>query len=288
MSSKRSSSKAATTTALTTLFWLFAPPAFADYHPTAIDWPGWRITTSENLYAGKTKRARPVSLMVDGNRKTGWVFGGKLTIKDGSYLFRSRHSVKVASMNKHGVALDRLTLSLRAHAKVAIWIDGKRVAEQMLAGRKTFSVKLAKGTRLRELELSFRAVKGRLKVYELSLYKGGKKRPFNLPNALQATDGDTCGCGVTFDLIRGDGRTIVKGVDAVKTSPDKKRIAGTTYKAKRISLWVYQQRSRKLRYTSLIKDKGDNPPSFADVRWLDNNKIEAIVNQSTPIVVKLK
>ena len=50
--------------------------AFA-YGGTYAEWPGWRISTSENIYDDRQKYEHyPSPLMFDGDPSTAWVFSG--------------------------------------------------------------------------------------------------------------------------------------------------------------------------------------------------------------------
>ena len=196
----------------------------ASASPSSVWWPGWNISSSEELsggieYSKNTWTPQfPLSYLFDGDTKTAWVYSAKT--KEFQSPFRSRYGIELKP--KRAIAIDGLRLMNGQNASRARFFGNKRVVKirvTMEAGKqkivRTFSlsdkmgfhnVKLPRH-RINSLMIEFTGLKNGnrdngLCVSELQLINRGQKIDIKMPHAVMFYDG-TEGCGASY-LLRGN------------------------------------------------------------------------------------
>jgi hypothetical protein len=205
--------------------------ARADYSPTEISWPGWRVTSSEDLWMGTRHTSYPLTHLFDGKADTAWVPSGK----GKSEIYKGR-TVLVLAPEKP-IKITSLRLMTGYNKSEALFEKNDRAAEIRIIvnGNNYLGVGLdpkekpfAKTTRLKDsmgwhkVALDGRAVEtltievtgqhkgttGDLCLSELELYDGDQKIDMHMPEVVRFTAGDECGCGTEWSIIRRDGTPV--------------------------------------------------------------------------------
>jgi hypothetical protein len=179
--------------------------ARADYAATNIEWKGWQIASSENLYAGRIHRSYPLTYLLDGGPRTAWVFSGKGKCKDGSW--NSRYALEIRPDKP--VIMDRIRLMNGYNKSRELFFKNDRVIQIRLTinGEKVKTATLADTMGWHEVAFPRQAVNGLrieftgirrgqihdLCISELALYNGARKVEMHMPQAVMFTEGSECG-----------------------------------------------------------------------------------------------
>jgi hypothetical protein len=205
---------------------LSAAPARADYMPTQISWPGWRVSSSEDLFLGTRHTSYPLMNLFDGRADTAWVPSGK----GHSTVYGNRTVLELAPdkpvditsirlMTGHNKSSELFAKNDRA-AEIRITVNGEnhlgariyndqyikttRLKDSMgwhtvaLDGRKVFSLMIVVTQR-------HKGTTGDLCLSELELYNGDARIDMHMPEVVRFTKGDECGCGISYSIVRRDG-----------------------------------------------------------------------------------
>lgn len=236
---------------LPALMWGLSPP-LADYVPTHIAWQGWRIASSENLYAGYRYTRYPLTHLVDGDPRTAWVFSGTGKCQDG---WQSRYALALAP--EEPVVIDGLALMNGYNKSRELFLRNNRVAQIRLSvnGRilKTAALPDKMGwhkvplprqaVRFLQIELT-RFYRGRdndLCLSELVLLNRNQPIDLHLPQAVLFSKGRACGGGSKGVLISRHGAMIARADgEADRTAawrPQGRYVAGLE-RGGRSHLWV--------------------------------------------------
>jgi hypothetical protein len=208
--------------------------ARADYCPTEIFWPGWRVTSSEDLYLGARHTSYPLTNLFDGRADTAWVPSGK----GKSPIYKDR-TVLVLAPEKP-IRITSLRLMTGYNKSEELFAKNDRAAEISITvnGRNYLGIGMdpeqrpfTKTTRLKDsmgwhsvaldgrkvetltIEITDRhkGTTGDLCLSELELYDGDRKIDMHMPEVVRFTEGDECGCGLVYTMIRRDGTRLGAG-----------------------------------------------------------------------------
>jgi hypothetical protein len=245
---------------------LAAGSAAADYAPTEIAWPGWRVASSEDLYLGVRHTSYPLTHLFDGQADTAWAPSGKakaLVYKDRTVLVLAPDKpVSITSLrlmtgyNKSDALFEK---NDRA-AEIRITVNGENylgVGQDAKPYTKTTRLKdspgwhtvKVEGPKVRCLTLEIlqrhKGATGDLCLSELELYNGDTRIDMAMPEVVRFTKGDECGCNQTHEIIRRDGTRICRdngeemgegagyGASGAAWSPTHRYVAGIDYTAGR-------------------------------------------------------
>lgn len=216
----------------------------ADYVPTEISWPGWRVASSENLFLGRSHTSYPLTHLFDGKPETAWVFSGNrpqrlkdpkqadsLTLpQEGRFILTIRPDKPVEMdslrlLNGYARSRDLYEKNSRA-SELLVTVNGDncvgvgvsdagkpRAVKAALRDTTDWQAVAFPRAAVAVLTIEITGVrKGRvddLCVSELELWCGGRKIEMAMPGVVRFTRGDDCGCGCTWSMIRRDGTPIV-------------------------------------------------------------------------------
>jgi hypothetical protein len=212
-----------------------AGAAGADYCPTEVSWPGWKVTSSENLYAGVRHTSYPLTHLFDGRPETAWAPSGKGVISapngpipacldDGRTvitlypdkpvaitairlmtgynkspeLFAANDRAAEVRLTVNGGYIEKAPRNLEAFTKTAALKDSMGWHTVSLDGRKVWSLRI-------EVTRRHKGTSGDLCLSELELYDGDTRIDMHMPEVVRFTRGDECGCGLTHWLMQRDG-----------------------------------------------------------------------------------
>jgi hypothetical protein len=276
--------------------------AAADYQPTTIQWPGWEVSSSEDLFMGTRHTSYPLMHLFDGRPETAWVPSGKgtsevygrqvlITIRPAKPIFVDA----VRLMNGYNKSEDLFQKNDRA-ATVTVIVNGGRavgyrgVAIPATAFAKTARLKDAMGWHrialdrrpMSDLTIEVIAVHpGKthdLCLSEIELWDGDRKIDMALPGVVVYTAGDECGCGTTYALVRRDGTRVAtesanldngdRMGESAAWSPSHRYVAGIEDAARGYALWVADARAGRL----LFRDKLGGTPS-GNLAWTGDRMV---------------
>jgi hypothetical protein len=205
---------------------LSAAPARADYMPTQISWPGWRVSSSEDLFRGVRHTSYPLTHLFDGQANTAWVPSGK----GKSMVYKERTVLTLAPDKPVSITSIRLMTGYNKSAE--LYAKNDRAAEIRITvnGDNHLGVGIddkpfTKTTRLKdslgwhtvtvggpkvrcltiEVIQRHKGTTGDLCLSELELYNGDTRIDMHMPEAVRFTKGDECGCGISYSIVRRDG-----------------------------------------------------------------------------------
>ena len=215
--------------------------ALGDYQPTAISWPGWTVTSSENLYAGVRHTSYPLTHLFDGRADTAWVPSGKGIISDpkspdkapaflndgrtiitlypdkpvaitairlmtgynkSPELFAENDREAEIRLVVNGDYVEKAPRNLKSFSKTTALKDSMCWHTVSLDGRKVFSLRI-------EVTRRHKGTTGDLCLSELELYNGDAKIDMHMPEVVRFTQGDECGYG-EYWILRRDGMRLCR------------------------------------------------------------------------------
>lgn len=260
-------------------------PAFADYVPTQIRWAGWRVASSENLYAGRVHTGYPLTYLLDGNPRTAWVFSGTGKCKDG---WHSRYALALSPMVKP-VVIDSVWLMNGYNKSRDAFLRNNRVVEvRLLVNAKKLKATALSDTmgwhrisvprqEVRHLQLDFtRFKKGPdddVCVSELAFYDRGRKIDMGMPKAVIFSPGSECGEGSNGYLMSHSGRVIARdgvgeGGMAV-WSPNGRFVTSAEVVGGRHQLWVADGLKAQVIYRRKLPHA-----EVQGLQWRGNGRVE--------------
>jgi len=198
----------------------FSREAFAG--SSSVWWPGWRISSSEDLSEETKYSSYPLPLMFDGDPATAWVYSATQNARD-TTEWPSRYAIALEP--KRPVEVDGLRLMNGQNQSLARFQRNNRVTQirvTLFTARKpmtrTFALPDRMGyhtvswprVRINKLRIQFEGIKrGRdndICISELELFNSGRKVGWHLPRAVMFYDG-TEGCTAIY-LIARNGRVL--------------------------------------------------------------------------------
>lgn len=217
-----------------------ATAAMADWRPTEMGLPGWRVTTSEDIWArswtdhtASTLKRYPISNLFDGKPDTAWVFEGQkwrrpegLTIEGRARPGGGGQWIELTTLGPKPVAVDAVGL-INGYAKSAdVYTRNNRITRLAVeAGDlwQPMTIKTADLEQTREMQVvrirevrarTFRVrvatvARGRdddLCISELQLYHHGRPLVAPPPPYVLYSPGDECGDGYEVFLVDRQGR----------------------------------------------------------------------------------
>lgn len=117
------------------LITLSAPSLACGYGPTHIEWNGWQLSSSEDLWAGRKYHSYPLYNLVDSNPQTAWVWSGngkcyEYTEKKYPSDIEAKHWLSLSSYKP--IAADALWIRTGFDKSNALWKRNNRVAKLRL------------------------------------------------------------------------------------------------------------------------------------------------------------
>jgi hypothetical protein len=179
----------------------------ADYVPTSLSWPGWTVSSSENLYAGRRHTSYPLVYMLDGDPKTAWVFSGTGKVEDEPARWRSPYTVRIEAekpfsvdglrlMNGYNKSVEVFQRNDRI-VQVRVSLDGTPVKTTALADSMGWHTVSLPRRRVRQVTIELTGIKrGPDKdvcLSELELMDGGKRVDMHVPKVVLYNHGSDCG-----------------------------------------------------------------------------------------------
>lgn len=256
-------------------------PAFADYVPTHIEWPGWRVASSENLYAGHRYTRFPLTHLVDGDPRTAWVFSGTGRSRDG---WPSRYAL--ALVPEDPVVIDSLALMNGYQRSRALFLRNNRVAQMRLSinGKVLKTVALPDTTGWYRVSLPRQAVKvlqieflgfyrGRdddLCLSELALLNRGQPLDMHLPQAVLFRQG-RAGSGEAPGVLLSRRGEVLARDESGKAAwqPQGRYLAGVEGTGGRSQLWIAD-----VALGQVISRQALPTARVTDLRWRDRRTVE--------------
>jgi len=197
------------------LLCLLCTHAWADGYYTAVQWPGWKIKTSECQHGEKY----PLVNMFDGTPETAWVFNQKLYEGMGEHYHKYKHGegeyidlqhtgdpisingislingyAKSESVYQRNNRIYKLKVSVHSEGKN--WEKTVDLTESRSAQKVSFPRVAIKSIRLEVVQVAL-GDDDDLCISEVSLLDGEYKIPWGISSTIIANDssGDECGCG---------------------------------------------------------------------------------------------
>ena len=256
--------------------------AAADYQPTEMRWPGWSVSTSEELFYGRTHRSYPISHLFDGNPRTAWVFSGprKSRPDEPPPKWQGRYALWLAPDRAKSFDGVRIMNGYNKSAKT--FRGNRRVVEIAIYDQRELFNERPRALKVARLsdrtgwhKISFprrkfaegmcivlRGFAGAkeldVAVSELRLTRAGKPVDMKMPEGALFTTGSSCGCGTTWEAVNRAGRTLAwadwSEAPHWKIDPTGRFVAGveTGSPRSRGTLWVADLREgrvvRRVRY----------------------------------------
>lgn len=206
---------------------LAASFAFADYRPTGIRWHGWEVTTSENLFWGRTHRSYPLTNLLDGDPRTAWVYSGPRKHPPGEEP-RDRYAIEVLpskSVTLDGLRImngynksDRTFANNRRVVKLTVfaaddWEKKRPLKVAHLPDRPGWhSIPLPRRKYASGIRIVLNQFAGGkeqdIALSELQLTNRGRRIAMGMPRAVLATEGSSCGCGTIWSAVTRKGEVI--------------------------------------------------------------------------------
>lgn len=202
--------------ALSIVLLLVPLAALCDGTGTQISWPGWTLTSTEELFLGHKHTSFPLTYLFDNNPATTWVFSGTgkhAEDHEGGYaLTLSRDD------EKKGVMMDSVWIMNGYNRSPELFLRNNRILQLKLYINQRYIKPVALSDsmgwhrisfprqRVTELKLRFTKFdKGRdndVCVSEIACYDQGDKVDLKMPKAVLFTKGDgDCGCGQEYGII---------------------------------------------------------------------------------------
>jgi len=256
-------------------------PAFADYVPTHIEWPGWRMASSENLYAGRRYSRFPLTYLVDGDPRTAWVFSGTGRCRDG---WPSRYAL--ALVPEEPVVIDSLALMNGYQRSRALFLRNNRVAQMRLSvnGKVLKTVALPDTMGWHRVSLPRQAVRvlqiefldfyrGRdndLGLSELALLNRGRPLDMSLPQAVLFRQGRAEGGGAVGVLLSRQGEVLAQDESGrAAWRPQGRYLAGVEGIGGRSQLWIADVTTGQV-----ISRQTLPSAKVTGLRWRDRRTVE--------------
>ena len=278
---------------LIVLLILAALPALCNGTDTYIAWPGWQVSSTENLDAGHKHTSFPLTHMLDGNPATTWVFSGTGKRLDGS---PSGYAITLArERDTKPVAMDGIWIMNGYNKSRKLFLRNNRIVQLKLYVNdvflKTVTLSDSMGWHkisiprkpIRSIKLEFTKFKrGRdddICISEIALYDCGKKVDLKMPKAVEFTEGNgDCGCGQEFHVIDRAGKRLAgyDGQSPCIWSPSGRYVAAAPYG----EFWVADASIGKIiMRRTLFKDGY----VWTEVdRWEGEHSVVVNVEKSTP------
>ncbi|MCE5323396.1 hypothetical protein LLG46_08810 [bacterium] len=266
---------------------LIAFPASCDGTNTLIAWPGWIVSSTEDLYMGHKHTSFPLTNMFDGDVSTAWVFSGNGKRIDGSpsgYEIKLTRDEDVKPVTVDSIWImngynksQELFLRNNRITKLNVFINGKYIKTVKLADSMGWHKISIPGKPVTEVRLVFNGFAiGRdndICISEIALYNQDKKINMNMPKLVEFTEGDgDCGCGQMFYVIDHKGKRL-KSYDMESPcvwSPSGRYIACVEL-CKNRKLWVMDTSTEKVIVRQTIP--GDNW-SWSEIdHWKDEHTL---------------
>lgn len=267
---------------------------------SSVWWPGWSVSSSEDLSGDAKYHSYPLPLMFDGDAKTAWVYSSQSNDWDKSE-FATRYGVKLSSrktitidtvrlMNGQTASRERflrnnrvLGLRLTLQNGNRKWVYNYRLSDRMgwhdlrFPRRKISSVKL-EFTRIK------RGRDNDLCISELELRNAGRKIEIKIPKLVMLWDG-TEGCGASL-LINHEGKMLTGIATDIgygdEWNPNGRYVAGLSGGE---GLWIADVWQRQL-----FKHKEISGDFYGvDYKWLDNRRLQVKyrINEKSKLVTKI-
>lgn len=272
---------------------LAALPAYCDGTGTLISWPGWIVSSTENIYMGYKHTSFPLTYLFDGDANTAWVFSGKGKKIDGS---ASGYAITITrEWEKKPVTMDSIWIMNGYNKSTELFLRNNRITQLKLYINskfvKTVTLTDSMGWHkisiprqpVKEIELHFTAfAKGRdndICVSGLALYDRGKRIDLKMPRAVEYTDGDgDCGCGQSWYMIDRTGKKLINyDAESPSVLSPSGRYAANVQNSK---LLVLDTSTGKIVMRQTItRDKETR--SEID-RWKDEHSIVISIDKYTP------
>ena len=213
--------------------------AFADRVETGIEFAGWQIKTSENIYAGARHTSYPIQNLFDRKPETAWVYSGidypKPVMKEGLH-YPGDYVIDIHP--NQPTWMDELRIMNGYNKSSGSFRENSRAVEIQIFDEEwpvisygddqtpkykvpLRTIKLSDTTGMKSIELPKRKY-AHLKIRiskikrgptddlclsEIQIRAGGEDLiPF--PKVFESTQGDECGCGGNFRLETYDGKVI--------------------------------------------------------------------------------
>lgn len=272
---------------------LMALPALCDGTDTLIAWPGWVVSSTEDLYMGHIHTSFPLTYMFDGDAASTWVFSGKGKRIDGS---ASGYAVTLARGDgAKPITLDSIWIMNGYNKSRELFLRNNRITQLKLyinsKFEKTVTLDDSMGWHkisiprqpINEIKLVFTGfAKGPdndVCVSEIALYDQGKMINMKMPKAVEYTEGNgDCGDGQVFYVIDRQGKQI-KDFDRQSPcvwSPSGRYIAAAPY----LKFWVIDSSTAKVIMQQTLS--GDNWTWTEIDRWKDEHNVVITIEKSTP------
>lgn len=274
------------------ILFVTALPAMCDGTGTLIEWPGWSVTSNEDIYIGHKHTSFPLTYLLDDNPATSWVFSGTgkhdtseeagfaLTIArdpdmdpveaDGLWIMNGYN--KSPELFKRNNRIIQLKLYVNeTYLKTVALADAMgwhkiSIPKQPLWNVKLKFTKFAKG---KDNDVC---------VSELALYDGGKKIDLKMPKAVIYTPGSDCGDGQEFYLIDRTGKRLAEDSSEYRCrewSKSGRYIAGVEGS----KLWVADAMAGKV---IMRKPLGSgSEPYVTQLRWQGEHFVVATIQMGS-------
>lgn len=258
----------------------------ADYRPTGIRWHGWEVTTSEDLFAGRTHRSYPLTNLFDGDPRTAWVYSGPRQ-REESERPRDRYAIELLStraMTIDGLQImngynksDRTFANNRRAVKLTVlaaddWKGEHPLKVVDLADRAGWhSISLPRRKYPNGIRIVFNRFAGDerqdIALSELRLTSRGRPIAMRLPRAVLATEGSSCGCGTVWSAMTRSGQILADSNwgegDASSIDPRGRYAAGVQRRNKKDGLlWVVDLQAGRL-----VKSRSVRSDTELETRW---------------------
>jgi hypothetical protein len=218
-----------------------AAGALADHDPSSISWKGWRVASSENLFAGEDKHGLyPLTYLFDGDPKTAWFFSGNFDerkwdkkVPEG---FPWDGRVIITILPDNPIELDSIRIMNGCNESKEVYFENSRIGEVLITingenylgakeDKEPFVMRAQLPDRMGWHTVAFERRKARVLtieatvirkgemddacISELELYSDGKKIDMAIPGVVRFSKGSECGCFSEYYIIRRDGTAIV-------------------------------------------------------------------------------
>jgi hypothetical protein len=229
------------------------------------------VNSSEDLFTDRTYRQYPLTHLFDGDPATAWVYSAPSKRPEGYDAPLDRYALEVVPekirtfdglriMNGYN-RTDATFLGNRRVTKITIydpydWEKKRPIKTVTLSDRAGWhTIRLPRRNYESGLRIVFKDFAGAkgldVAISELQLLDRGRPIRMNLPNAVLATEGSSCGCGTVWSAMNRRGEILANSDwsegDSSSLDSRGRYAAGIERKGKRTArVWVVDLRSARV------------------------------------------